>query len=137
MHFHHRHDVDGCLDVHIEYPEPLRAVLATLDRLESRMSTQQQQIDGLVADVKAVTEALAAKAVDTVDLSGLTAAVADLKTAAGVDAPAPAPAPAEQPAAPAEPPVAPPASNGPVVPVDAAPGGTVTGPIDITVPAAS
>lgn len=138
MHFHHRHDVDGCVDAHTEWPEPYRVILATLDRLESHVSTQQTSIDAavavlgdLVAEVGSLKASLAAKAIDTVDTAPLDAAVAAAKAALEA-------LPAADPAAPVDPaPAAPVADpiNGeaPAAPVEPAPVVTEPAPADSTV----
>lgn len=126
VHFHHRHDVDGCVDAHEDWPEIDRVILATLDRLEAQMSSVQEQIDALAADLEQVEAALAAKPAPEAapDLSKLSAVVDQLKVTAGVAAAPVAPV-VDASGVPSD--AAP--VDAPVAPVDAAP----AGPVDITV----
>lgn len=108
MHFHHKHDIDGCTTDHAgDWPDWAVALLATLDRMELiRMTAEQDAIAALAARIDAAEARIAAKltapAPEPVDLSPL-AAVADKLDALVPADPAPAePAPVDTTVIPAQ-----------------------------------
>jgi hypothetical protein len=139
VHFHHRHDVDGCVDAHEDWPPLAGVLLATLDRLESRMSNQQTSIDAavtVIGDLVAEVQNLKGQISPAVDTSALDAAVAAAQAVITPAVPV-ADAPADT-AVSDVPPVEAPASPVEDLPVEApveAPAAVDPGPIDITVPA--
>lgn len=121
LHFHHHHDIAGCVDDHPEFSPGEQAILATLTRMEMRLMATVN--DSVAAAVTAINDLIAevnnlkSQIAPAVDTSALDAAVAAAQAVLPQPAPAPVveptPAPADVPAQPADVPV-----TDPVAPAD-------------------
>lgn len=57
MHFHHKHDIDGCTDTHDEWTDADRTILATLDRLGYILMSAQSDALTAIGEQLAAIEA--------------------------------------------------------------------------------